>query len=272
MVAELERVQCSSDTPQSRDPQRGFDLPSHLGEFRILSQIGKGGMGVVYEAIQEPLGRRVALKVLYGSSVRDPLLVERFKREAQAASQLHHTNIVPVFGIGEAAGTHYYAMQFISGLSLDRLLEKQRTNTDGRKSVATRATQDLLDQQASLHINLNSGQQIAWEPIGLSGQGREYYERVARIGGQAADALQTAHDNGVLHRDIKPANLILDTQGNIWVSDFGLARIHGLAELTVSENVPGTLRYIPPEGFKGNERRQRGCLQSGFNALRIARR
>ena len=223
-LVELERAHSGSHAASRVSPLRdhpsGWELPSQLGEFRILSRIGSGGMGVVYEAIQESLGRRVALKVLAGRGVKDPLLLERFKREAQAVSALHHTSIVPVFGIGQSDGVYYYAMQFIAGQSLDHLSSSQHHPTK------------------VFHPSLNE-------------QGKGSYRTVARIGGQAADALTYAHANGVLHRDIKPANLILDDQGKIWVSDFGLARIDGLDELTLAEDILGTLRYIPPERFKG---------------------
>ena len=102
---------------------RGARL-ERLGDFRVLREVGRGGMGVVYEAEQESLGRRVALKVLAAHAVPDPAQVRRFEREARAAAQLHHTNIVPVFGVGEQDGLHYYAMQFIQGLGLDNVIEE----------------------------------------------------------------------------------------------------------------------------------------------------
>src|SRR6516165_4531828 len=97
-----------------------------LGDYRILREIGRGGMGVVYEAEQESLGRRVALKVLSSGSLLDPKQVRRFEREAKAAARLHHTNIVPVFGVGRQDGHHYFVMQFIAGVGLDVVLEDLR--------------------------------------------------------------------------------------------------------------------------------------------------
>src|SRR5262249_54309605 len=104
-----------STTPSAPIPQR-------LGDFLLLRPVGSGGMGVVYEAIQESLGRHVALKVLPGHHLADPTRLERFRREARAAARLHHTHIVPVFGIGEHEGLHYYTMQFIRGQGLDSVL------------------------------------------------------------------------------------------------------------------------------------------------------
>ena len=97
-----------------------------LGDYRILREIGRGGMGVVYEAEQESLGRRVALKVLSAGSLLDPKQVRRFEREAKAAARLHHTNIVPVFGVGRQDCHHYFVMQFIAGLGLDAVLDDLR--------------------------------------------------------------------------------------------------------------------------------------------------
>src|SRR5579883_2452777 len=94
-----------------------------LGDFRIVREIGRGGMGVVYEAVQISLGRRVALKVLPAGLDTPGQFLERFRREAKAAAGLHHTNIAPVFGVGEHQGTHFYAMQFIQGRGLDGVLE-----------------------------------------------------------------------------------------------------------------------------------------------------
>ena len=100
--------------------------PRRLGEYRIVREVGRGGMGVVYEAVQESLGRHVALKILPAAAVVDPRHLERFRREAKAAARLHHTNIVPVFGVGEADGRHFYAMQFISGHPLDAVIDEVR--------------------------------------------------------------------------------------------------------------------------------------------------
>ena len=100
--------------------------PSHLGEYRIVREIGRGGMGIVYEAEQESLGRRVALKVLPPGAFENARQVERFRREARAAARLHHTNIVPVFGVGQEGDTHYYVMQHIEGRPLDDVLDDLR--------------------------------------------------------------------------------------------------------------------------------------------------
>ena len=110
-------------TVEDRPPRRG-PMPERLGDYRILREIGRGGMGIVYEATQESLGRRVALKVLSRDRLLGPTAPIRFRREARAAALLHHTNIVPVFGVGEHEGVPYYAMQYIEGRSLDLVLRQ----------------------------------------------------------------------------------------------------------------------------------------------------
>jgi serine/threonine protein kinase/WD40 repeat protein len=111
-------------------------IPEHLGEYRLLREIGRGGMGIVYEAVQESLGRHVALKLLPQHRLLDPTQLERFRREAKAAARLHHTNIVPVFGIGEHDGLHYYAMQYIQGQGLDVVLKEVRRLRERKRAPA----------------------------------------------------------------------------------------------------------------------------------------
>src|SRR5262249_52897181 len=100
--------------------------PAQVGDYRIIREIGRGGMGVVYEAEQESLGRRVALKVLPSPVARDGTTLARFRREARASARLHHTNIVPVFDVGQDGEIRYYAMQFIHGQSLDAVIDELR--------------------------------------------------------------------------------------------------------------------------------------------------
>ena len=124
-------------------PQAG-PLPQQLGDFRILREIGRGGMGLVYEAVQESLGRHVALKVLPFHALMEPTVLERFRREARAVAQLHHTNIVPVFDIDEHEGIHYYAMQFIQGQSLDEVIEEVKRLRQEQATSAAEPVHPLL--------------------------------------------------------------------------------------------------------------------------------
>src|SRR5262245_2895996 len=246
-----------------------------LGDFRIIREVGRGGMGVVYEAEQVSLGRRVALKVLAQKSSSDAKQKRRFEREARAAAKLHHTNIVPVFGVGEQDGQPYYVMQFIQGLGLDEVLDELKQMPTPGASLSPEATPRSPREVSAANVarslmtgcfeptmsspgkhdlvvaeerpsrrspglrqaptpssgRLSDSTGISSSSVSLPGQsattsklsGRKttYFQSVAQIGVQVADALDHAHRQGVLHRDIKPSNLLLDTRGTVWVTDFG---------------------------------------------------
>ena len=280
-----------------------------LGDFRILREVGRGGMGIVYEAEQISLGRHVALKVLPKHSLLDSRYVRRFQNEARAAARLHHTNIVPVFGVGQHEGYHYYIMQFIQGVGLDEVLSELRMiRRPGGKTIANGATtagrasqhQPAMSVAESLMADVRP---IAKQELGFgdrdpndgssrddrpterteewhsstSGNGLNrssvnasahsltgghsshrsdhrdsaYWKSIARLGAQVADALEYAHNHGILHRDIKPANLLLDGQGTVWVTDFGLARGDESEGITRSGDIIGTMRYMSPEQLEG---------------------
>jgi serine/threonine protein kinase/tetratricopeptide (TPR) repeat protein len=309
-----------------------------LGDYQILRQVGRGGMGVVYEAQQLSLGRHVAIKVLPSHALLDSRQLRRFQREARSAAKLHHTNIVPVFGVGEQDGLHYYVMQFIQGLGLDVVLDELRrlrlphgklTPTQGNGGLPTGSTGNL----SAVHVarGLLSGEFRTFEstsalthvpaeetpaasaertsvvsaeatpaasveasPVAsgpgvstasssgraadtsstirlpgqseastLSESGSQYWQSVARVGMQVADALAHAVSQGILHRDIKPSNLLLDDTGNVWVTDFGLAKADSDGDnLTHTGDILGTLRYLAPERFNGQ-----GDLRSDIYSL-----
>lgn len=205
---------------------------SILGDFRLVREIGRGGMGVVYEAVQISLDRRVALKVLPVAATFDARQLKRFENEARAAAGLHHTHIVPVFGVGCDRGVPYYAMQFIHGRPLSEIIDHLRKTP--RPAPPTAETED--------------GEAITRQPTDSTA----FFRTVATIGVQAADALEYAHQMGVVHRDVKPANLILDGRDHLWVTDFGLARIQTAPGSTPIGDVVGTLRYMSPEQAAGD--------------------
>ena len=272
-----------------------------LGDYRIVREIGRGGMGVVYEAQQLSLNRRVALKVLPFAAVADPKQLQRFRIEAQAAAQLHHTNIVPVHAVGCERGVHYYAMQYVEGETLAHLISELR-QLDGPKIKAEAhpsiAALDLAGRLASGQLTTTqqrgwtatgppiprplsapppsappSSAKVARVPLGQLDSEPRFFLKAVRLGIQAAEALEHAHAQGVVHRDIKPANLLVDVQGNLWVTDFGLARLQSEAGLTMTGDLLGTLRYMSPEQASGQAGRDRPAhrhLLAGRDPLRAA--
>lgn len=257
-------------------------IPAQLGDYRVIGEIARGGMGVVYEAEQISLARRVAIKVLPQRTLRGTRDVIRFEREAQTAAKLHHSNIVPVFGVGHDEGHHYIVMQLIRGVGLDEILTETKRLvtgsvpadpiTSGRSSTVKRSAVGLLESELrndtvkngntetllsdsstdvgqqeprKTHIPVPSLLQIQ------SAVDATYYKNVARIGLQAAEALQYAHAHNTLHRDVKPGNLLLDSEGCVWMADFGLAKAMESDSVTNSGDVVGTLAYVAPERFRG---------------------
>ena len=238
--------------PKLRDPvtqPETIETPAALGDFRIVREIGRGGMGVVYEAVQLSLGRRVALKVLPFAAALDSRQLQRFKNEAQAAAQLHHQHIVPVYAVGCERGVHFYAMQMIEGRNLAALVDELRRAPAHSGTVhdpKSAPTGDMPSQPRAPTTEFGARfSTLRTNRIG------DFYRTVARLVAQAADALDYAHQNGVVHRDIKPANLLVDDSGNLWVTDFGLAQMHADAGLTQSGDLLGTLRYMSPEQAGG---------------------
>lgn len=195
-------------------------VPTRLGEFRILGELGRGGMGVVYEAEQISLKRRVALKVLPPALRADRRLLARFRREAEAAGRLRHPNIVPVFSIGEAGGAPFFAMELVEGRSLWDILLVRREGGDA----------------------------------GLPADAEGWRRWVVRTLASVADALAYAHGQGILHRDVKPANILIEPDGTPRLTDFGLAVDLEASSLTVAGEVFGSPRYMSPEQASRREK------------------
>ncbi len=222
----------------------------HLDDYKIIRQIGRGGMGVVFEAIHQPLSRRVALKVLATRAFEQSRDLQRFQREATAAARLRHTNIVPVFGVGQDCGFHYYVMDYIDGNSLREWLQ-QRT---GQPEFDFPTVDEGLDQTAGEIDFANAHSTVAkgtGHPSSLGWQSPNHMRWVAQTATSICDALQYAHEQGILHRDIKPANLLIDTEHRVWIADFGLAKVNEAKEVTGTGDLLGTPQYMSPESLGG---------------------
>ncbi len=258
-----------------------------LGDFRLLREVGRGGMGIVYEAEQISLGRKVALKILPFAGALDAKQLQRFKNEAHAAAHLQHQNIVPVYFVGCERGVHFYAMQFVEGQTLAALIQELRQASQKTQSPSPLGSPPIDPQptgpytaepKSSATIGEDSPEA---EKAAATVQDRDalietvsaptrssildspssFFHTVANLGIQAAEALEHAHQLGVIHRDIKPANLMVENSSplaprgrgdggegvRLWITDFGLAHCQGGCELTMSGDLLGTLRYMSPE-------------------------
>ena len=289
--------------PDAESARTANQTPAALGDFRIVREIGRGGMGVVYEAEQISLGRTVALKVLPFAAMLDQRQLTRFRNEARAAAALHHHNIVPVYSVGCERGVHYYAMQFIDGESLAAVIENIRGQGAGGRGQSSEhsPTVPVGSQESGVRSQESDATELHHSPVrptiphsplptphsssplhpftpspvhepGATGSAsaaethhslltthptllstarstsdRVYFRTIAELGIQAAEALDHAHEQGVIHRDIKPANLMLDETGRLWITDFGLARLEADAGMTMTGDLVGTLRYMSPE-------------------------
>jgi len=225
-----------------------------LGAYELIREIGRGGMGIVYEALDTELDRRVALKVLPPASLLSSQQKLRFQNEARAAAQVQHPHIVPVHGIGAEGGLHYYTMPIVEGTSVRRVIDRLRRESGDprpkRLSVEDDAAED--DAQNDITIEqLDLESVVGRFPRGRSVTAPQHLFAVAQLGLQTARALHAVHERGVIHRDIKPSNLLLDGQGDVWITDFGLARCQSHENHTRTGDVVGTLHYMSPEQGNG---------------------
>jgi serine/threonine protein kinase/Flp pilus assembly protein TadD len=258
--------QMGSRDPSERRTEKSQDIPLVVGDYQIIDEIGRGGMGVVYRARQISLGRIVALKVLPFAASLDPIKLKRFQVETQSASMIQHPNIVAIYGPGSHQGVHYYAMQFIDGQPLDEYLTAVAalSYTDPTQGLASRPTHEPA------RVITHSTDPIVYEETEPGSahrhpspcttiEGRAIrpivspmnFRQMAELGFHCASALHEAHELGVIHRDIKPSNLIIDCRGKVWITDFGLAHMDSEGSLTLTGDILGTVRYMSPEQASG---------------------
>ncbi|MCA9323121.1 MAG: protein kinase, partial [Planctomycetes bacterium] len=222
-------------------------LPTHIGRYRLEREIGRGGMGVVHLAVDERLGRRVAIKILVPElSARDDLR-RRLEREAAAISQLEHPAIVPIYEIGEDEGRPFIVMRYVEGVSLSEWAGRKRHVEHGPGSgdvtligrSDSRATAAPTPDSAPITAETMAARVEELGPL------LEIFE-------QLADALDHAHSLGIIHRDVKPGNVVIDAQDRPHLLDFGLAKIDGTETLSRSGGLLGTMPYMAPEQVTSN--------------------
>ncbi len=236
------------------------ELKRRLGDFEIARELGRGGMGVVYEARQVSLNRKVALKVLSSALGLSTKAVVRFRREAEAAAKLHHTNIVPIYATGDEDGTHYYAMELIDGPSLNLVIHALRTDPRPEPRASARAVVQppgedtvtalpawVAETMAAADTPTASGSSLTSDSSSTLRSGGTYFDTAARMIADVADALDYAHNQGVIHRDMKPSNLLLSSDGRLSINDFGLARMLEQPGMTMTGEFVGSPLYMSPE-------------------------
>ncbi len=240
--------------PRRRLLFTGLAPGDHIGEFEIVREVGRGGMGVVYEAKQPSLNRRVAVKILPAAFAADRTRLRRFAVEAQAAAAAAHPHIVPVYSVGEDQGVNYYVMRLVDGVALDTLaaglVTKPGSTLPGQEDGSAADPSLAAPDQSPIATG------PADDLIRLAVADRPAYHRaITRLGVDVARALDHAHQTGVVHRDVKPANLLLDRAGHVWVTDFGLAQFADGPSVTRTGGTVGTLRYMSPEQAAGDRGR-----------------
>ncbi|WP_182867176.1 serine/threonine-protein kinase [Stieleria mannarensis] len=247
-----------------------IEVPQELGDYHIIREIGRGAMGVVYEAEQQSLQRRVAVKVFPRQTLQEARKLERFARESKMAARLHHNNIVPVFGVGHHSGLHYFVMQRIKGVGLDEIIQRAKTGSQQDLSAdetrqwrcgagSTADSGSIRSLRLARLFGRREDDPPTTAPTGdgavadpdLASEMTSSFVRAAGIGVQVADAIHYAHSQGVLHRDIKPSNLMIDPGGTVWVTDFGLATALQQDQPVDRNDIAGTLRFMAPEQLSG---------------------
>lgn len=258
MIEDLKRQSESIGPPQDRFGDLNIE---RLGDYRIVREMGRGGMGVVFEAVHESLGRTVAIKVLPSRIFGDPAALVRFHKEAHAAANLHHSNIVNVFGVGEADGVHYYVMEFVDGITLAdvvRTLFEKRKQQPLENSFATNR-----DASPSIH---------PFDRVPDFKSDLERFRWSADLIAQIADGLHYSHQQNILHRDIKPQNLLLDEKNKPWITDFGLVKDIASQTMTKTGDLFGTPQYMAPESLEGkyDQRSEVYCMGLTLYELLVA--
>ena len=241
MVAVLEQWKSDRESEVLRAQLPDQFKLKQLGDCRIVREIGRGGMGVVFEAVEGSIERHVAVKLLPWRISMVPHRQERFEREAQTIARLRHANIVPIFRFGRHDDYAYYVMQYVESVNLGHIIgalsERQQVSPAQEIRNETGSAAEPTDQPSG-HPARKGLKHDSWKAF-------------ARIGLQVAQALRHAHRKGVLHNDVKPGNLLIDAAGKVFVTDFGLAEPLNPESSEVDESVNGTLRYMAPERFQG---------------------
>jgi serine/threonine protein kinase len=253
-VADLPETNALESSERPRPPADA--QPIRLGDFELISELGKGGMGVVYRARQVSLQREVALKVLPKMSMLDKTSVQRFRREAAAAAKLRHPGIVPVHAVGVEDGVYFYAMELLDGPNLASILEELAHRRPERFTHPLPVEAGIQDRLA----HLAEHPRATWNL-------NPYLESCVGVALHLCDALRYAHAHGLIHRDLKPGNILFDASGHPVLVDFGLVRTVGVRDLTLTMDQLGTPSYMAPEQATGAQDIDERADVYGFGAV-----
>lgn len=245
LIEGLEKCKAAQDAEFVRQNFPEVFPLRQLGDCTLVREIGRGGMGLVFEAIQNPAGRPVAIKLLPSRLFGDQLKSkERFQREAITIARLRHQNIVPIYSFGEHDGYYFYVMQLVRGASLDWVIRQLRASPMPISS-------SVIRQLAGGEVGVATDSVRAAEQAANRQLARDSWKVFAKIGIQVASGMSHAHRHGVLHHDIKPANLLLNVAGRIVITDFGGSYQSNSSHRSATEYQTGTLRYMAPERLQG---------------------
>ncbi len=267
-IARAGVILSEAKSPLQRVSSGAMDLAQtrSLGDFRLIQEIGRGGMGVVFQAEQISLRRRVALKILPLAAMLDQRALTRFKNEVMAVAQLDHPNIVDIYAVACDRGVHHYAMRYIEGCTVSTIIKEMQRRSDAElelpdaissvvSSIQSRESEAEDMNRTQDHVDpalVETACHSVTYPARRRIQSRAYFHSLAQFAAVIADALDHAHQRGIVHRDIKPANLMIDSSGKPWVADFGLAHIESSPEMTMTGDLLGTARYMSPEQVLGD--------------------
>jgi serine/threonine protein kinase/WD40 repeat protein len=291
-----EAIEMLHATPFQHTPEPGAAREeaasrARFGPYRVVRSIGRGGMGEVFEAVEEPLGRRVAVKTIRRSQTTRATMLLRFDRERRTLARLHHTNIVPIFATGCEGDLLYFAMPYLSGASLGQVIKTARSHESSGNGLASSSFEELLKEARSRSQSASEGPlppeaaeaaqttaAVAGQPASERSPGPHllsaaYIRTAVQVMAAVAEGLHHAHEAGIIHRDLKPSNIMVETGGHAWVLDFGLAALRAttavgpavplalaitpeLAELdaTLTVGPIGTLPYMAPEQHRDGTR------------------
>ncbi|TKJ32602.1 MAG: hypothetical protein CEE38_22825 [Planctomycetes bacterium B3_Pla] len=250
-----ENGETKKDHSADEQPVFGVEPNLRLGDFLLQRRLGAGGMGVVYQALQESLNRHVALKVLPLGFAVDSSAVERFRREARAAAKLRHPNIVTIFGEGAENTVCYYTMEMIDGENLGQIIKKLRTTNSfqANRSAPSARQVSEIEHRPQTESQTETAAKTSCLLDNCASK-RQYFDTVARLISEVAEALNYAHGEGIIHRDVKPSNLMLTGDGRLVLLDFGVARICEERAMTLTGSFIGTPRYMSPEQIESDSR------------------